>query len=659
MLRSAGRFPIGRSSFRAGRRLIAARLHGSGGGSEAGFLLVEVIISAMLVGLIVVATLQGFDVVNRTSENQRVHNEAAVLAAQSQESLRSLPASSLILLKASPHVYTQTVGGTVYTITQNAALLPAGKSSASCSVTESKRQSGNAFSITSTVSWPIRKPENRPHSLTASSIITPPTGSALEVDAGNAPVVTSGVGNIPIIVNYTPAGGGGETSQEQTTPAEGCVVFGGIPSTSALVEVGEVAGYVTRWGAPKFPTKEVDLAPNYTTHYEVLYNQGAAIKAEFAYKGSKTFKHYNNEGTVEESQPVTGDTFVTFNSLMDSPPDYGVGSTAYAKATTVYNPVPSTYEASATSPGNLFPFPESEKISWVVYPGDCVENDPETVTSGAVLPPSKVFLTPGGTTTVTVPTSYDPLNLYKGSLKEVEAIETGFRWKNLETTTARAVTITNSECVGAAGDDDSAVTGKHTQVTTTGAFGGHLSDPFQPFGGEFELCVYASPNTYTRKFENKAESAPEIPIYLGQRSTQAKAATKAKLETEEKETKTKRETAEKEAKTKREGEESTAKKKAEEKEASERKTWESEEKAKTIKKSEREAKEKTQKEAKTKRESEEATAKKKAEEKETSERGTKETAEKATETTRKNNEKVEAEEAEHSKVTVEEKASCP
>ena len=60
-------------------------------------------------------------------------------------------------------------------------------------MTESKRQSGNAFSITSTVTWPISKPDNRPQ-VTASSIITPPTGSALEVDAGNAPVVTCGVG---------------------------------------------------------------------------------------------------------------------------------------------------------------------------------------------------------------------------------------------------------------------------------------------------------------------------------------------------------------------------------------------------------------------------------------------------------------------------------
>ena len=439
----------------------------AGTSSEAGDTLVEVIISAMLVGLIVVATLQGFDVVNRTSESQRVHNEAAVLAAQSQENLRSLPASSLILLKASPHVYAQTVGGTVYTITQSAALLPAGKSSASCSVTESKRQSGNAFSITSTVSWPIRKPENGP--LTASSIITPPTGSALEVDAGNAPVVTSGVGNIPIIVNYTPAYGGGEVTQEQTTPAEGCVVFGGIPATSALVEVGEVAGYVTRWGASKFPTKEVDLAPNYTTHYEVLYNQGAAIKAEFAYKGSKTFKHYNNEGTVEESQPVTGDTFVTFNSRWTRPP-----TTAWAAPATRRDHRLQPAAEHLRSVGHLarqpLPLPRKRKNQLGRVPGRLRRKRPRNGHQRRRAAAPKVFLTPGGTTTVTVPTSYDPLNLYKGSLKEVVRlpIETGFRWKNLETTNARAVTVTNSECAGAAGDDDSAVTGKHTQVTTTG-----------------------------------------------------------------------------------------------------------------------------------------------------------------------------------------------
>ena len=50
-------------------------------GAQEGFLLIEVIISTLLVALIVVATLTGFDVVNRVSADERMHNEAAALAA--------------------------------------------------------------------------------------------------------------------------------------------------------------------------------------------------------------------------------------------------------------------------------------------------------------------------------------------------------------------------------------------------------------------------------------------------------------------------------------------------------------------------------------------------------------------------------------------------
>src|SRR5271170_8137621 len=63
--------------------------------SEEGFMLLEVLITAFLVGLIVVGTFTGFSVANSTSGDQRRHDEAAVLAAESQEQLRSDPANSL------------------------------------------------------------------------------------------------------------------------------------------------------------------------------------------------------------------------------------------------------------------------------------------------------------------------------------------------------------------------------------------------------------------------------------------------------------------------------------------------------------------------------------------------------------------------------------
>ncbi len=573
-------------------------------------------ISALLVAIVVVGTLSGFDAVNRTTTDQRQHNQAALLAAESQEHLRSVPATSLELLETSPFSYTRTTGGTTYTITQKAELQPASGSSGGCSVIETERQSGNAFRITSTVTWTTQKQAKRP-ALVASSVITPPTGSALEVDADNAPAVTAGVSGVTAIVKYTPSGGSGTVTLEQTTGAAGCVVFAGIPSTSALVEIRELSGFVTRSGATSYPTEEVKIAPNYTTHHAVYYNKAGAITATFAYNGKTSYKHTKNSGVGELEEAVAGDTFVAFNSQMESAPDFEVGSTRYNAATTVYNPIPGTYEATATTPTNLFPFTEKE-TSWAAYAGDCTENNPNTVTSGKVTYPSKVYVSPGATTSATIPTSHVQLNLYTKTESQVNAMGSK-AWEALETTTSRAVTVTNSACAESpAPNNESAVSLKHTVTagTTTGAEnGGHLTRPFLPFTPEAQLCVYVSPNAYMRNYEATTLAGPTLPIYLGQKSTQEKATLKTTEVKAEETTKTNRETTEQ----------------------TERNKWKTQETKKEISNAERKAKEKAQETARIPLIA----------------------AEEATKTARENKEKEEAKEAENSKVTVETRASCP
>jgi Tfp pilus assembly protein PilV len=502
-------------------------------GSERGDTLIEVVISALVVGLIVVGTLTGFSDVDRATAQQRAHNEAAVLADQSQEQLRSDPASVLetIAPPSAGHSYTQTVSGTIYTITQKAELQPQTGSGASCSVSETKRQSGNAFAITSTVTWLTQKATKR-SAVTASSIVTPPTGSALEVDADNAPVATSGVAGVTAHVTYIPAESKLTTSVEQTTGNEGCLVFGGIPATSALVEIKETLGYVTISGASKYPTKEVTIAPNYTTHYEVVYNRGGAIKAEFAYENKSKIKHANNEGVANAvEEEVKGDTFVALNTKMKLAPEFEVGSTRYGPPSgELYQPLPGvtipspTYEHAATSEPNLFPFTESENGYWGVYAGDCTENNPETITAGAVKLPEKIVVKPGVTTPAQVPMSYVTLNLYKETEKVVNE-HPSEKSKYLATAGSGGkgwpVTITNTKCAGKTPDNETAVKDEHTQETTINSTspgnGGHLSDPFQPFGKEFELCVAAEGKTFTiAKYENKEAKGAELSIYLGQ-----------------------------------------------------------------------------------------------------------------------------------------------
>jgi type II secretory pathway pseudopilin PulG len=672
-----------------------ASLGRSGAGAEDGFLLVEVIVSALLVGMIVVATFTGFDVVGRTSTEQRRHNAAAVLAAESQEQLRSDNSTTLLALERSPHSYTRLVSGTTYTVTQKATF-GNGSSTTGCSATEEgTKGKGTYIAVSSSVTWPGMTGK----AVTQSSIITPPTGSALtvEVNNGNTATPTSGV---TIAITYTAVEASGTTTLEATTGSAGCVLFAGIPATSAKLKVRETSGIVNKQGTLTWPEEELTLAPNVLTNHQVVLAPGGAITATFAYEGSNRYKHKQNDpNSAEIEEAVTGDTFVVYNANMKEPlPDFQTGSNQVLQNFPggLFEVLPGSvgsYKGEATTQkeptkyarGNLFPFPANQ--NWTVYAGDCESNDPEELTKALatkVTDPT-VLVTPAANPSTAVPTTYVLLNVYNASQTQI-AKEGANAWKYLETgATSFPVTVTNVKCAGVTPKNETALNNKHVQGTTTGPiWGGHLEAPFQPYG-EYELCLFAGGKTYTpKKRYNNLESAKKntVNIYLGEQSKAEKEATRtaeeqevkvarekaeetARIKEEEKEaaTRIKREVEEKPAREKREKEEKTQKETKEKEEATkatreakekaERETWKTEEQKKIISKKEREAKEttqtanrktaeKTEEKADEKRKAEEATTKatktteeankKKAEEKE---KGTEQTRIKSEDTARK------------------------
>jgi Tfp pilus assembly protein PilV len=530
--------------------------------SEAGFLLIEVIISAMLVAMIVVATLSGFDVLNRTSADQRSHAEAALLAAQSQERLRSDPATALAALELAPHTYELTVGGTKYKIVQEARAVAANGSSTGCSVAEATAQTGANFQITSTVTWPAlgkRTP------VTQSSLITPPTGSALEIDVGNGAATPAGVAGVTAVAKFTPVNGGGSVTSEGTTGASGCIVLSGIPATAATVEILEKANFVTTSGALKYPTKEITIAPSITTHDLVTYNEGGRIVAEFTYKGETTW----------EGKPVESDTFVAFNSAIPTSPEWEVGSTAFTyekegeehyKATTgTFSATASTATGVKYAKGDLFPFPEN---NWSVYAGDCTKDNVESAAG---------LVSPGGATPIKVPLSYVLLNVWTGTKGKPTGV--------LEST-IYPVTVINAECAsGGTPANASGTNLRHEQKTSAQ---GHLAHPFQPFG-KYDVCMYnsATKRTDTASINNSTPAGSTVNFYPAETSSSeretAEAATRAARVTKEGE--------EKKAREATEVANHAARKTTEE---TERATWKAEEGSKKITETQRKEKEATQ-----------------------------------------------------------------
>lgn len=517
-------------------------------GSEEGFLMVEVLISTLLVALIVFATFNGFDVANRLSADQRRHDLAAVLAAQSQEQLRSDPATALDALTQTSRSFTRSVNSTTFTITQQAWHVGSSGQTTGCKASETGAQTGANFEVTSSVTWALLVAANRP-AVKQSSIISPPTGSAIEVDVTNGS--GTGIPGVTALARFIPVASGTYSTVEGTTGTAGCVVLSGLQATSATVEIGEKPNYVTATGALKWPTREVQIAPNITTHYPVTYAEGGRITAKYSYKGASEW----------EGKTVVGDTFVVFNTSMSLAPEFEVGSTAfeyekggeehYKALTSTYSATASTAAGSKYLTGDLFPFASPAK--WQAYAGDCTKNSLATVTASTEKLSNEAGLVEAGkTTVVSVPLSYVALSLWTGATSGSKGA--------LAKEHLGPVKVTNSECASSATPNNAtALVVAHEQKETS--LEGHLEDPFQPFGA-FELCVYdkALKRTYTTKYTNNTTAGSAPQIYLGEltateRATAETAAATAKAtrEREEREGrggssgKTKRQTEETEA----------------------------------------------------------------------------------------------------------------
>jgi Tfp pilus assembly protein PilV len=589
------------------RRRLAERAAG-----EDGFLLIEVMVSVLLTGLIAVATFNGFTAANRLTADQRRHSVAQLLAAESQEQLRSDPATALDALETEPHSYTRTANGTIFTITQEAEAVSASGSATGCSVNATSKENGANILITSSVTWSLLTKAKRPP-VKEASVITPPVGSAVEVDVTNGGAPPAGVAGVTARASFVPEGSAASNSATGTTSSAGCVVLSGLAATEATIEILPKNNFVTQGSLLQYPTNEITIVPNLTTQYPVVYAEGARFEAEFTYKGS----------TKLGSETVTGDTFVASNtaSIPAGYTNFAVGGTAfeYEGEEETYKTVSGTYSPTAFTAaglkylsGGLFPFP----TAWATFAGDCPKNDVNAEALGTA-----GTLTPGETTKVQIPLSRTVLNIYKGTQTETPP-------HTLETSANYPITITNTECEGSETPlHASASNLRHTQTSSKG----HLSAPFQPFG-KASLCLASGGRTYTVNYNNATAAGSEKSIYIGEITNAEKEAARKKVEAENK---AKRESEEKTTEAKRISEETAAREAKEDVEETEKtanlkkeveadKKYKEEEAKKIISKSTREAKEK---EYKTKRESEEKTKKTTRESEESTKRKAAEKAE--------------------------------
>ena len=419
--------------------------------SDAGDTLIEVLVSAILIALIVVAMFNGFDVTGRATASERSHAQADVLAQQAEDQLRGLPISTLTELASKPRVEEVTQNGTKYTITSTAQYVEDKTATTSCNA--ANPESADYIRTTSTVTWPslgTRKP------VIESGIISPPPGSALIVQVTNA----AGEGASGMTVTATgPAPAA--TVHELTTATNGCAILALLPG-EYNINVSQT-GYVDEnWYAS---SKE----DPHSTH-SVYLTAESAVKESYRFDKAGTLEVKFTESTPKEG----GDSFVAFDSLMTSSP-------TFKQIGTLGN-----YKETVKSSATVFPF--TGEAGYTVYAGTCEANNPVTV-NPKNSPLKPVSVPAGGTGEVTV--TQPPINIRVMSGKS-EA-EPGKKIEN-----AKGTLVEPKEPEGCG------VT-REFKTTKEGA----LPHPGMPYG-EYTLCVAAAKRKYVTPIfgENSTAAGP-------------------------------------------------------------------------------------------------------------------------------------------------------
>jgi Tfp pilus assembly protein PilV len=428
--------------------------------SQDGFLLIEVMISALLVALIAVAMFNGFDSTSRATASERARAQADALAQQAEDELRGEPISTLTTLESKPRVETVVQNGMTYTITSTAEYRSDSTATSSCN---SSVASADYLQTTSKVTWPslgVRKP------VSESSIISPPPGTALIAQVLNASA--AGVSGASVTATGpSPA----TTPHTLETSTSGCAILALAPG-SYNINVSKT-GYVDENGFTKSEEDESSTQSDY-----LVAENATKVPFRFAPAGEVlvSFENPSNKSAVK------GDAFLTFNTGMTSPKFKAYGTLG-------------TFATSISSTKQLFPFTSG----YTTYAGSCPADEPKL--NGGTDPTAKT-VPAEGRAEVTVP---EPtVNVLVKSGTEAKAGKEG-------SAINKAVgTLVDTGC------EKESITAKRSFETTSE---GKLPNPNLPYGS-YSLCVTATIESKSRKFtttfKNNKPAGVTVPtIYLG------------------------------------------------------------------------------------------------------------------------------------------------
>lgn len=233
--------------------------------AQEGVTLVEVVVSALLVGLIVLS-LVGLDAVGRTTADQRRRSQAVQVAQQDQERLRAMSADQLAELN---QTRTVTLDGVPFTITSTGRFIGSSSGTESCSTSAGPADYAR---IVSTVDWS----SNRRPAVVEQSIIAPRSGGSLIAQ------VLDQNGNAVSGASVTAVGTDQNTDsirRSANTDSSGCAIFGALLAGDYSASVSK-PDYVDYDGNAA-PASAASVTPGNTSAAQFTVGNAGAIDAVF------------------------------------------------------------------------------------------------------------------------------------------------------------------------------------------------------------------------------------------------------------------------------------------------------------------------------------------------------------------------------------------
>lgn len=430
---------------------------------EDGFTIVEVVVSALVMITVSLATLGAIESAGRSTAEERHRAQAYAIAQDDQAQLRSM---SISQLSNYSRTRTLTQDNSQYTVTSKATFVTDTTGTQTCSASTA---SADYISVASTVTWPSIG--SRPPAV-VKSIVTPPNGSIaanrgalaiLVIDGSNAPLAGVSVS------------GSGPGTFSGTTGDDGCVLFGNLPEGDYTLTPGVNSGLVDVNGKPP-GQQTVSVVGQSTNTITLQFAQPGTVNVSFTTRPSSN------------ATPVASkaDSVMVYNT--------GLNPQVAQQYGTVDNRV------STVSATPLFPFSSTDTI----YAGTCDANalaqapTSMPVPSGAAV--ADVAVPAGATANATVQLPALYLVVHSGNTSSPGSLVNNAH-----------VVITDVNCT---------VDGNPVKRVLNTNASGALPDPGMPWG-EYDVCA----DNGSRRSQlsvsgndvmvTNLTTGPQVDLYLG------------------------------------------------------------------------------------------------------------------------------------------------